>query len=93
MARWPRGEADIEALLHDGRLQQLTGDAANGRRLLDKAVKTLNTARLAVTGDTDSAFVLAYDAARQALTALLVQQGLRPTTDGGHYAVEQAVRA
>jgi len=37
--------------------------------------------------------VLAYDAARQACTALLAQQGLRPTTRGGHYAVEEAVRA
>ena len=37
--------------------------------------------------------MLAYDAARQALTALLAHQGLRPTTKGGHYAVEQAARA
>jgi hypothetical protein len=37
--------------------------------------------------------VLAYDAARQACTALLAQQGLRPTTAGGHYAVEESVRA
>ena len=37
--------------------------------------------------------MLAYDAARQALTALLTHQGLRPTTKGGHYAVEQAARA
>lgn len=27
------------------------------------------------------------------MTALLAQQGLRPTTKGGHYAVEQAIRA
>jgi hypothetical protein len=27
------------------------------------------------------------------LTSLLAHQGLRPTTKGGHYAVEQAVRA
>jgi hypothetical protein len=38
----------------------------------------------------DSAFVLAYDAARQACTAPLAQQGLRPTTSGGHYAVEES---
>ena len=40
-----------------------------------------------------SAYVLAYDAARFACIALLAQQGLRATTSGGHYAVEQAVRA
>jgi phage tail tape-measure protein len=37
--------------------------------------------------------VLAYDAARQACVALLAQQGLRPTTAGGHYAVEEIIRA
>lgn len=93
MVRWVRGEADVEALLAAGDLQKLTGDAANGERLLEKAAVTLETARTAVARDPDSAFVLAYDAARQALTALLAHQGLRPTTKGGHYAVEQAVRS
>lgn len=93
MARWARGEAEIEALLHGGELQRLTGAAANGDRLLAKATVTLTTARSAQDADPDSAYVLAYDAARQALTALLAQQGVRPTTKGGHYAVERAVRA
>ncbi len=93
MARWARGEADVEALIAAGDLQKLTGDAANGERFLVKAAVTLETARSATERDPDSAFVLAYDASRQALTALLAHQGLRPTTKGGHYAVEQAVRA
>ncbi len=93
MARWKRGEAEVEALTAVGDLQKLTGDAANGERLLEKAAVTLETARSAVERDPDSAFVLAYDASRQALTALLAHQGLRPTTKGGHYAVEQAALA
>lgn len=93
MTRWIRGEAEIEALLARGELQKLIGEAANGQRLLDKAGVTLETARSAIEPDPDSAFVLAYDASRQSLTALLAHQGLRPTTKGGHYAVEQAVRA
>jgi HEPN domain-containing protein len=93
MARWKRGESDIESLINARELQKLTGDAANGERLLEKAAVTLETARSAVERDPDSAFVLAYDAARQAVTGLLAHQGLRPTTKGGHYAVEQAVRA
>lgn len=92
MARWKRGESSVEALIASGELQKLTGDAANGERLLVKAATTLATARSAIESDPASAFVLAYDAARQALTALLAHQGLRPTTKGGHYAVEQAVR-
>lgn len=93
MARWTLGEADIEALLAAGDLQKLTGAAANGERLLQKAALTLTTARSVAESDPDSAFVLAYDAARQAATALLAHQGLRSTSKGGHYAVEQAVRA
>lgn len=93
MARWILGEAEIEALIASGDLQTLTGAAADGRRLLEKAALTLGTARAVAERDPDSAFVLAYDAARQAATALLAHQGLRPTTKGGHYAVEQAMRA
>jgi hypothetical protein len=93
MARWTPGEAEVETLIAAGDLQKLTGDAANGTRLLAKAAVTLATARSAAERDPDSAFVLAYDAARQAMTALLAHQGLRPTTKGGHYAVERAVRA
>jgi hypothetical protein len=37
--------------------------------------------------------VLSYDAARQACVSLLAQQGLRPTTSGGHYAIEEVIRA
>lgn len=88
MARWKRGEAEVEALVAGGDVQKLTGDAANGERLLEKAAVTLETARSAIERDPDSAFVLAYDASRQALTALLAHQGLRPTTKGGHYAAE-----
>jgi hypothetical protein len=93
MARWKLGEAEVEALLAAGELQKLTGDASNGERLMEKSSVTVATARLALDADPDSAYVLAYDAARQALTALLAHQGLRPTTKGGHYAVERAARA
>lgn len=92
MVRWTRGEAVVEALVAAGDLQKLTGGAADGSRLMSRAHVTLETARTVVDRDPDSAFVLAYDAARQALTALLAQQGLRPTSKGGHIAVERAVR-
>ncbi len=93
MARWKIGEAEIKALISNGEIQKLTGEAANGELLLAKASTTLTTARSAIETDPDSAFVLAYDASRQALTALLAHQGLRPTAKGGHYAVERAARA
>ncbi len=93
MSRWQRGEAEIEMLLAGGELQKMTGAAANGEQWLSKARRTLSTATTAADTDPDSAFTLAYDAARFACTALLAQQGLRATTRGGHYAVEVAVRS
>ena len=92
MTRWQRGEAEIERMLADGQLQVLTGAAADGGQWLAKARRTLSTAAGVAVPDPDSAFTLAYDAARFACTALLAQQGLRATTRGGHYAVELAVR-
>jgi hypothetical protein len=93
MSRWHGGEAEIERLLAGGELQAVTGAAADGEQWLSKARRTLITATAAARTDPDSAFTLAYDAARFACTALLAQQGLRATTRGGHYAVEVAVRS
>lgn len=93
MTRWPRGEAEVEQLLAGDQLQALSGVQANGESLLARARRTLQTAAGIVERDPDSAYVLAYDAARHAGTALLAQQGLRPTSKGGHYALELALRA
>jgi hypothetical protein len=41
----------------------------------------------------EAAYVLAYDAARKASTALVTQQGLRTKTAGHHVTVEHVVRA
>ncbi len=93
MPKWARGEAEIEQLIARGELERVTGAAADGAPLLEQARRTAATAAGLMTSDPYSAYVLAYDAARFACIALLAQQGLRATTSGGHYAVEQAVRA
>ncbi|MFF2817764.1 hypothetical protein ACFVT9_19825 [Kitasatospora cineracea] len=43
--------------------------------------------------DAVGAYQLLYDAARKALVAILENQGLRPTSRGGHIAVLEAVGA
>ncbi|MGH3188871.1 MAG: hypothetical protein ACRDPY_34475 [Streptosporangiaceae bacterium] len=93
MPRWARGEAEVEQFIARGELEAVTGAAADGDPLLEQARRTATTAAGLVSSDPYSAYVLAYDAARFACIALLAQQGLRATTSGGHYAVEQAVRA
>lgn len=93
MSRWSRGEADIEQMLKSGELQSITGEAANGGPWLAKAESTAATATRIIDSDPTSAYTLAYDAARFACVGLLVQQGLRPTTAGGHYVVQQAMKS
>lgn len=66
MGCWPRGEADVEALLAAGELQQLSGTAADCARLMARPALTLETSQSAIERDPNSAFVRAYDAARQA---------------------------
>jgi HEPN domain-containing protein len=83
----------VERLVRDNGLEHLTGAAADGAPLLEAARKTVATAAGLVEADARSAYVLAYDAARLACSALLTQQGMRATSQGGHYAVERAVRA
>ena len=92
-AAWSTGHDIIAGLIDEGHLEQLGGEAANGDYLLDQARRRLAGAHAARSVDDVSAFELAYDAVRQAATATLVQQGLRPHIDGGHIAVVQAVQA
>jgi hypothetical protein len=93
MTGWGPGSAVIDRLLQERRLERVRGAQADGSPWLERAKQTLAAAHAIEQASPDSAFVLAYDAARQACTALLAQQGLRPTTSGGHYAVEESIRA
>ncbi|MGW0228561.1 HEPN domain-containing protein [Actinopolymorpha singaporensis] len=61
--------------------------------MLAQADRYLSSAETLTPTDPDGAYVLAYDAARKALTAVLENQGLRPTTRGGHVALIDAVAA
>ena len=61
--------------------------------LIDKARLHLQTARGLAEADPEIAYDAFYGAARKALTAVLRQQGLRPTREGGHEVVIQAAEA
>jgi hypothetical protein len=91
--RWGKGATEVQQLVREGSLEQLTGARADGLPWLARADRTLATAAAIGADDPESAYVLAYDAARHACCSLLAQQGLRATSKGGHYAVEQVVRA
>ncbi len=93
MSRWSQGTQEIEQLLGRRHLERVWGARADGTPWLEKARRRLETAEAIAVDDPESAFVLAYDAARFVGEALLAQQGLRTTQAGGHLAVSDAVRA
>lgn len=91
--RWSTGAAEVERLLAKGHIERVQGAQADGASWLDRARCSLGAARVIAHDAPDSSVVLAYDAARQACVAILAQQGLRPTTAGGHYVIEEVIRA
>lgn len=90
---WDRGRAVVDQLVAEGRLETISGAAADGAAWLSSAAALLESARREAGSNPEAAFVLAYDAARKASTALLAQQGLRTKSTGHHVTVEQVVRA
>ena len=91
--RWAQGRATVEQLLAVKDLQLVPPSRDHADRLLTQAAHHLDTARAAASSDPEGAYGVLYDAARKALTAILANQGLRPTSRGGHIAVFQSVRA
>lgn len=92
-APWTQGRDEVKRALADKELSTITGAAADGEALVEKAERTLRSAVTVLADDPDTAYSLAYDAARFCGTALLAQQGLRPTTGGGHLVVVNVLRA
>lgn len=93
LGRWPQGSDEIEELLAAGELETVEPSRTHAQTLLQQAGRHLESAALLVDTDPSSAYALLYDGARKALTAVLAVQGLRPTRQGGHVAVQQAVEA
>ena len=91
--RWEQGRAAIERMLADGELQRVPASREQSERLLAQARVHVASALKVCDEDPPGGYALAYDSARKALTAILENQGLRPTTRGGHLAVLEAVRA
>ena len=91
--KWTRGQQAVDGLLAEGRLELVTGAAADGTAWLVSAQALLDSAKREADANPEAAFVLAYDAARKASTSLLAQQGLRTRSAGHHVTVEQVVRA
>ncbi len=91
--RWDQGRAVIDRMLADHELQRVPPSREHADRLISQAGRHLTSAGGVCDADPAGGYALVYDAARKALTAVLENQGLRPTTRGGHLAAYEAVRA
>jgi hypothetical protein len=91
--RWNQGREVIDRMLADSELQRVPASREHADRLVLRARVHLVSANEISEGDPAGGYTLVYDAARKALTAVLENQGLRPTTRGGHLAVHEATRA
>jgi hypothetical protein len=80
-------------MLADGELQRVPASREQSERHIAQARVHVASALKVCDEDPPGGYALANDGARKALTAILENQGLRPTTRGGHLAVLEAVRA
>lgn len=91
-----RADAPATAyLLGRGQIERVNANPEHATVILVEARKHLGSARLlATTDDVGAAFVMAYDAARKALAAMLAVQGLRTKGgDGGHRVLGELMQA
>jgi len=90
---WDKGSDVVNDLLARRHLEPVPADPAEATYLLDRARAHLETAAREADADPEIAYDALYAAARKALTAVLRQQGLRPTREGGHEVVIQVAEA
>lgn len=91
--RWEQGRAVIDAVLDKRELERVTPSIEHAAELIAQARRHAASAERIAEEDPAGAFQLLYDAARKALVAILENQGLRPTSRGGHIAVLEAASA
>lgn len=91
--RWEQGRASIDTLITRGELERVHPSREHADRLIKQARRHLGSALQMCESDPEGAYGILYDACRKALWAILANQGLRPTTKGGHLAVYHAVMA
>lgn len=93
MASWPTGIETIKTLIAAGNLQKVAPSRESARGFLAQAAGHLDSAHSVADTDPTGAYTLLYDAARKSLAAVLQAQGLRATSKGGHYAIQEAISA
>lgn len=89
----PAGNKSVTYLIQKRDLEMVEPNLHGALRLFDQSSAHLRSASQIIDGDAGGSFQLSYDAARKSMTAILLIQGLRHTSQGGHLAVEHAMTA
>jgi hypothetical protein len=87
------GHWEGDLIIAKGDLQKVEVGQEHAENLLRQARADLRFATHCQNNDLEGAYTLFYDATRKSLVALLEIQGLRPTSQGGHIVVFEAINA
>lgn len=90
MSPWARGSDEIDKLLEVGDLKRVTGADVGTPALMERARQLVASARGLLHSDPVTAYVVAYDGAKHAGSALLAEQNLRSSD---HVTIERALVA
>jgi hypothetical protein len=93
MASWPTGVETIKELIAAGNLEKVAPSLEAAHGFLAQAAGHIDSAHTVANADPTGAYSLLYDAARKSLAAVLQAQGLRATSKGGHFAIQEAINA
>lgn len=93
LLRWEEGRAEVDELLRTGKLEHVPASEELAGYLLTAAARHIESARQIAESDPMGSYQVSYDGARKALAAVLQIQGLRPTSSGGHYVIEECLKA
>lgn len=91
MSPWTTGAGAMDELIAAGKISRLRGADTGVAGLMARARQQVASAQTLLHSDPATAYVVGYDAAKHAGMALLAEQDLRPTTEGGHVAIERAL--
>jgi uncharacterized protein (UPF0332 family) len=92
MVTFTKDEKYIAKKIKQQLLIEVSSKYLDAFNMLDTAAKHLDAAQRIYDGDLEGSYILIYDAARIAMTSMLLLNGLRPTAHGGHVIVGEAVR-
>lgn len=93
MARWRKGEQQVASLIEQRHLQQVAADSQTAAALLASAGVTLRALAGPLTPTLKPPTPWPTTRPARAPRHCSPHQGLRPTTSGGHIAVDDAIRA